>query len=490
MNLHTLLSGLEFESLNGVGDTEVTGISCNSRHVKKGDLFVCIPGFRTDGHNYIQEVCKKGVVAVVVEQRVCCGDGVAVIRVQDSRYALSFLADRFFRFPSKRLKLIGVTGTNGKTTTSYLIEEVFRGHGKKTSCIGTIGYKLKGKQHLTSITTPESLELHRTFSKMLLDGVEVVVLEVSSHALSLKRVEHSQFDIACFTNITRDHLDFHKRWVNYVAAKKRLFHLLSVSQKPKKWAVLNSDDPMHRSIKGEIDVPTITYGLKSGDIRAKDIRLSLDGTSFFVETPLGVEEVKLQLLGLPNVYNALCAISVGVTQGFSLGSILEAIEGLRMVPGRFEVIRVPQREFIVIVDYAHTPDALMRLLKSCREIVGGRGRLILVFGCGGDRDKKKRRMMGRIASSLSDITFITTDNPRGEAPEDIIRMIEAGFDNTAEYSSIVDRREAIGEALDMARRGDIVIIAGKGHETYQEFKDKKVHFDDREVVKELLGNLR
>ncbi|MGI6142264.1 MAG: UDP-N-acetylmuramoyl-L-alanyl-D-glutamate--2,6-diaminopimelate ligase [bacterium] len=488
--LRKLLSGLAVEQVLGSIDTTFTGITYDSRRAKPGDLFVCIEGFRQDGHDFIPEAIEKGCTGVVVQKEEPVPEGVTMVRVSDTRLALAHLSAAFYNYPSRKLRLIGVTGTNGKTTTTHLIEAILRQAGYKTGLIGTIHNRIGEETLPVERTTPESLDLQELFARMVEAGVDYCVMEVSSHALSLERVACCEFDLGVFTNLTQDHLDFHNTISDYLAAKEKLFTLLGLPT-PKKGtraAVINVDDPGGREIAGRCPVPWLGYGLgEEADLRAVSVQIGSRGVKFTAcgrgrEIPL-----TLKLTGMFSVYNALAAIGVGLTEGIDPQVIARALAAVPGVPGRFESIDEGQ-DFSVIVDYAHTPDGLENILKAAAEFV--RGRRIIVFGCGGDRDRTKRPIMGKIAAENADYVIITSDNPRSEDPLAIIADIEpgvkAGGKSGAGYEIIPDRKEAIAAAIAIARKDDMVILAGKGHETYQIIGNRTLPFDDREVAREAL----
>jgi UDP-N-acetylmuramoyl-L-alanyl-D-glutamate--2,6-diaminopimelate ligase len=454
---------------------EYTGIAYDSRKVKPGDAFVAIPGFKADGADFIPQAIQAGAKLIVAEKEVQLPPGIEFQRVPSARQALAHLANKFYDYPSHKLKLIGITGTNGKTTTAYLIESILKSAGQKVGLIGTIG---------PGLTTPESLDLQAILAQMLEEGVTHAVLEVSSHALALDRVYGCEFDIAIFTNLTHDHLDFHETKENYLAAKKRLFGML----KPDGVAIINVDDPCSKSfieaVKGEV----ISYGVtqakhelrstkhnefdtKVSDILIREREMTLKINSLEIRTPL---------IGMPNVYNIVAAYQCGLALHIPQKIIKKGIESLKSVPGRVERIECGQ-PFSVVVDFAHSPDSLQKLIETYRPLT--KGKIILVFGCPGDRDRDKRPIMGEIAARLADYSIVTTDDPHTEQPEKIIDDV---MRNAEGVMRIVDRKEAIERALKMAKKGDMVLIAGRGHEKFQDFNGKKVAMDDREVVKEFL----
>jgi len=485
MNLDELINILEEKQIIGNLDVMVNDVTCDSRQVRDGALFVCIRGYKLDGHDYAAHAVANGAKAIVAERKLP-GIPVPQIIVDNSRVALARLASHFWGHPSEKLKLIGVTGTNGKTTTTYLVETIMAKAGYKTGLIGTIKNKIGDRFYEVKNTTPESAELQRMLHQMVELGTDYVAMEVSSHALELSRVTGCNFAVGVFTNITQDHLDFHVNFANYVSAKTKLFTSMGTDQK--RFAVINIDDPNSDYIMARTKVNIITYGIeKPATVTAQEIAVTANGVAFTAVTPQGKEKFKLKLTGLFNVYNALAAICVGLTQGVNLALIKEALESVPGVPGRFELIDCGQ-DFTVIVDYAHTPDGLENILKTAKAFA--QRRIITVFGCGGDRDRTKRPLMGKVAAKYADYCIITSDNPRSEDPVQIIKETEAGVveggKSRDDYATVTDRRQAIAKAIAMAEPGDVVIIAGKGHETYQIIKDKVLPFDDREVAREIL----
>ncbi|KPJ53477.1 hypothetical protein AMJ39_04480 [candidate division TA06 bacterium DG_24] len=480
------LKGLEPVSVVGSTAIDVSGIAYDSRTVKKGDLFVCIKGFSDDGHRYLDDARQAGAVAAVVEEEVEAPDSFTVVHVPNSRRALALISDKYCDRPSRKLAVIGITGTNGKTTTSYLTRAVLAAAGERTGLIGTVRHWIGERAIVPVHTTPESLDLQELLASMVRENISSVVMEVSSHALALDRVVGVEFDAALFTNISRDHLDFHRTYDAYRAAKAHLFTLLAVSAKESKFAVFNFDDPVGRELADAWDGDALVYGLDpEADVRASALETSLNRTGFSVTFAGEERRVTIPLGGKHNVHNALGAYAVGLGLGFDRGTIEDGLTAVGQVPGRFELV-VDADPFSVIVDYAHTPDALRFVLSSVKELTSGR--LIAVFGCGGDRDRGKRPLMGEIAASIADYTIVTSDNPRSEDPVAIIDEILDGIDRDRTPVGVEpDRRAAIEQALSAARAGDSVVIAGKGHEDYQILGSRRIHFDDRETVRELLG---
>jgi len=502
VRLHRLLAVLHEAEVRGQGDPEITGIAYDSRSVRPGDLFVPWRGGRRfgDGHRFIPDAVAQGAAAVVVE-RETAGDvpplpgAVPVILVDDSRRALARLSAWFHDLPAGRLRLVGVTGTNGKTTVTHLIRDLLESAGRPAGLIGTVGYVVGGETRPADRTTPQAPDIQAMLAEMVEAGMTAAVMEVTSIALVQHRVTGCEFDTAVFTNLTQDHLDDHGTMEAYAAAKRRLFEMLGRGpldgepMKPgPKAAVINADDPWGAFMAGACRVPVVTYGVdRPADFRAEDVRVSPQGTSFRLCTAGGAWEVRMPLMGRFNVYNALAALAAAHVEGIPVDAAVDRLAQAAPVPGRFERVEAGQ-PFPVIVDYAHTPDSLENLLATARDFTPGR--LIAVFGCGGDRDPGKRPLMGQIAARWADFVIITSDNPRSEEPAQIIADIEAGI-AASPYRErprlhVVDRREAIGRAVAMAGPGDTVVIAGKGHETYQIFRDRTVPFDDRLVAAEAL----
>ncbi|OPZ72550.1 MAG: UDP-N-acetylmuramoyl-L-alanyl-D-glutamate--2,6-diaminopimelate ligase [Firmicutes bacterium ADurb.Bin456] len=489
MIFRELLGSVEVLATGGDQNVAVTGIAYDSRQVQPGFLFVAVKGFVSDGHEYIQDSLARGAAAVVVERGEGLLSGVSWAMVPDSRLALALLSARFFGYPSTKLKMIGVTGTNGKTTTTNLIASILKGAGWKVGLIGTIQNKIGDRVLPVRNTTPESTDLQALLYEMAAEGIDACIMEVSSHALALRRVDGCEFDVVVFTNLTQDHLDFHRDMEEYLAAKKRLFGGLSCSRvKTPEYSVLNADDPSAPGLAGSFRGKVITYGIKGpADVGAHDIQVTAGGSAFTASGEWGCHRLSLKMTGFFNVYNALAAYTTASVLGVPAAAIKSALEAAPGVPGRFELVERGQ-DFAVIVDYAHTPDGLENILKTARKIA--RGRLITVFGCGGDRDRGKRPQMGAIASGYSDITVITSDNPRTEDPLAIIREIEQGLKSgpdAKKYHREPDRRKAIHLAVGMAGTGDVIVIAGKGHETYQIVGKESLPFDDRLEVVAALG---
>ena len=466
-------------SLDGSADVAVSGIAYRSDRVRPGDAFFCIQGLAHDGHDFAADAAARGASAIVVQRRL---EGVSApqILVPDTRVALAHGAARFYSEPSKALDVVGITGTNGKTTTTYLIDAVLRRAGRKTGIIGTVETRIGDDRIPASRTTPESSDLQALLAQMRERGVSGVAMEVSSHAIDLHRVDAVRFAVVAFTNLTQDHLDYHHTLEEYFSVKRRLFTDFEAGAR-----VVNIDDPLGEDIAREVDgVLTVGRGALAA-VRAENEELSATGAVFTLVTPAGARVVHLPLAGAYNVSNALIAAGCAVALGIDLETIVEGLDDAPQVPGRLERVDCGQ-SFSVIVDYAHTPDSLE---KATRAVCGVTpGRVIVVFGCGGDRDPEKRPLMGRAAGSAADITIVTSDNPRSEDPVGIILQVEDGVKASGGvYEVEVDRRRAIARAIELAEPGDSVLIAGKGHEDYQIFMDRTIHFDDREVAREELG---
>jgi UDP-N-acetylmuramoyl-L-alanyl-D-glutamate--2,6-diaminopimelate ligase len=488
MKLSKLAEALEEKAVDGDADVEITGVSTDSRLVRPGNLFVAVAGTAANGHHFMGNALARGAVALAGQTPPPRAGEQAYITIPDSRVAAAFLAEAFNGYPSRKLDVIGITGTNGKTSTLYLIRSILEAAGLPSSAVGTIGYTIGGMTMPAVNTTPGPIELSAALAQAAEAGHKHFIMEVSSHALHQRRVEAIRFKVAVFTNLSQDHLDYHESIDEYFSAKKRLFEPLA-SEGAGASAVICADDARGKEIAAATDAKIITFGIaEPADIRASGVKTSMSQTSFDVSTPQGAFSVTLKLLGRHSVYNALAATGACLALGLDIETIRKGLEELVIVPGRFERIREGQA-LEVIVDYAHTPEALKSLLESARSIC--KGKLILAFGAGGDRDRGKRPEMGSLAASLADFSVVTSDNPRSEDPYRIVLDIEIGFQRMGKergqhYLVIIDRREAIEEALNSAEVGDIVIIAGKGHETYQVFKDRTVEFDDRIVVRDWL----
>jgi UDP-N-acetylmuramoyl-L-alanyl-D-glutamate--2,6-diaminopimelate ligase len=483
MRLTDLLAGsLPACALIGSSDVEISGIAYNSSTVKPGDLFGAIRGFVHDGHRYAADAVRRGAAAVVVDHPLPDVTATQIV-VADTRHALAVLAAAFYGDPSRHLWLCGVTGTNGKTTTTYLIHAVLQAAGHRPAVVGTIGVLAQGISvdfPMTTSTTPEAPDLQRLLCDLRADGIDQVVMEVTSHALELSRVAACHFQAAVFTNLTQDHLDFHGDLTRYRDTKARLFAMVA----PGGVSIVNADDPSSAAMAERSRARVITYGIDApAEVQATDLALAPHGTQLTVRWPEGTRRLSLRLPGRFNVSNALAAFAVGLAHGIDPAVVGPALESVAGVPGRCELVDEGQ-SFTILVDYAHSPDSLEKILRLAAQISSGRR--IVVFGCGGERDRTKRPIMGRIGTHLADYAIFTSDNPRGEDPESIIREIEAGVEGDTNFESIPDRRAAIARGIALAHPGDVVVIAGKGHETYQILGGRVEAFDDREVAREVL----
>jgi len=484
MKLRELLSGLTFRTATGDLDTDILGLAYDSRDVSPGYLFVAIRGMRADGNQYVPQAVAKGAAAVVSTASPIDSLSMPWIQVDDERAALASLAGNFYRHPTPKLHVVGVTGTNGKTTTAYLVESILKAAGYPAALLGTIEHRGPGFDLAAERTTPEAPDLERLFRKVVDAGWQYAIMEVSSHAIEMKRVRELQFEVAVFTNLSRDHLDFHGDMESYFKAKKKLFEGLN-GVIPREM-VLNADDPRYQELRSIDPARVISYGMQhAAEIRPLHHHFGWEGTAVTYQTPVGKLELRTSLMGKPNLYNIGAAIGAAVALGISADAVQRGVQQLANVPGRFELVNSGQN-FRVIVDYAHTDDALENVLNSAREITPGR--LIVVFGCGGERDRTKRPAMGGIAARRADYAVLTSDNPRSEDPMAIIAEIEKGMEG-GHYLVIPDRREAIRAALAEARKDDTVVIAGKGHEPYQTIGTISHPFDDRAVARELLDEL-
>ncbi len=500
--VHRLLpDGAAPDAGTAVADLEVCSLHYRAQEVQPGGLFVAVRGFAADGHDYIEQALSRGAVAVVCERPIATQ--AAMIVVTDSRKALADLSAEFFGHPSRDMTIIGVTGTNGKTTTSYIIESILKKQGYATGVIGTINYRYAGKQFDNPVTTPESLDLQHILADMRTAGTTHVVMEISSHALELHRVRGCSVDVAVFTNLSQDHLDFHQDMDRYWASKQLLFTQVLPETKSNATyrAVINVDDPRGKTMSDQLQLPHVTTGQKQkAAIHAKEARFDLHGVSASIETPKGSLMLHSPLTGRHNLENILNAVGVAMALDLELAVVQAGVESLENVPGRLERVTDNHRERFVYVDYAHTPDALENALRALRELTDSR--IICVFGCGGDRDQTKRPLMGAIAGRLSDLAVVTSDNPRTESPEQIVEQIVQGVRQACNrrytamalkegygdkgYVVEIDRRRAIRLSIRTAWPGDTILIAGKGHEPYQIVGKEKFPFDDRIVAREAL----
>lgn len=485
MRLRDLIAPLLMKKVIGNDEVQIELVTTDSRRVAPGSLFVALRGYTVDGHRFAAGAVEQGAAAVVVEEEI---EGLAApqVVVRDTRAAVAVLSSVFYRQPSRHMKVIGVTGTNGKTTTTHLIDKILSDQGHVTGLIGTIKTRIGDQEFEMANTTPEALELQTIFKQMLDIGTEYPVMEVSSHAVEMKRVAGTEFRTAVFTNLSQDHLDFHESMEAYRHAKAKFFAQLGSGYDEQldrnKFAVVNADDPNADYFTAATMAQVVTYGIDQlADVRATDVQVAADGVSFHVTSFAGDAEFRLQLTGKFNVYNALAAIAATLIEGVPLDAIKRSLEAMPGVDGRFETVQAGQ-DFAVIVDYSHTPDSLENALKTVREFA--QGRVYCVVGCGGDRDRTKRPLMAQIAVEQAHVAVLTSDNPRSEDPERILDDMEAGLVGVARtsYVRITDRAEAIRWAVEHAQPQDVILIAGKGHETYQIIGKTKYHFDDREVA--------
>ncbi len=491
MKLDELARLISAKAARGRLDGEARDVTHDSRACAPGSIFVAVRGEKMDAHRFIPQAIESGAVAIISEQAATDDilDRAAWIEVADARAALAEAAAAVHGHPSEQLKLIGITGTNGKTTTAHLIDSIIRVAEGTSAMFGTINHRIGDREETARHTTPEAADIQRMLAEAVREGCRSAVMEISSHAIELRRAQGLKLAAAVFTNLTRDHLDYHKTMESYFAAKKKLFDG-SLGSAPRA-SIINIDDEHGRRLLEEAKGETITYGFGArADVRTDDFRLTSGGMAFNADTPVGQIEIVSPLVGRPHVYNTLAAVATGLALGFGLEAAGRGVAGCSLVRGRFEQVRVEetrQPDFTVIVDYAHTDDALKNVLQTAREVALPSGRVITVFGCGGDRDRTKRAPMGEIAARLSDIAIVTSDNPRSEDPLAIIEDIEVGLKRTERhYLKLPDRREAIFRAIEEARSGDVVLIAGKGHETYQILGDRTIHFDDSEVAREAM----
>lgn len=474
---------------SGALDVEAKGVTHDSRQVAPGWIFVALRGLKADGSEFVPQALASGAAAAVAERGPTGAVGVPWVIVKDARLALALLAAEFYGHPSGRMQVVGITGTNGKTTTSYVLSAIFEAAGIRCGLMGTVTYRIGTREVEATRTTPEAPEVQRMLRQMADEGCGACVMEVSSHALALRRVDGTRFAAAVFTNLTRDHLDFHADMEGYFVAKRRLFEMLP----PDAPAIVNLDDPRGAALM-ELVARPVTYAInRPADVSPGPLSYSLAGLRIDVRTPQGIAHVRSPLVGRPNVYNILAAAATAAALRVPLDAIERGLEELSGVPGRFELASSPDDDITVVVDYAHTDDALRNLLETARPLA--ERRLITVFGCGGDRDRSKRPLMGMVAARLSDVVVITSDNPRGEDPARIIDEAKRGAqpelrNGDTELVTIVDRREAIHQAVGLARKGDVVLVAGKGHEKYQEVDGRVLPFDDVAVAREALAARR
>ena len=479
--------------VTGDKNIEIKGIEHDSRKAAEGTLFVCIEGFHVDGHKFIPQAVEKGAKAILTTrsaEAVEVPEGVAVLQVPELKAALDVIVPFFHDYPAQKMRVIGITGTNGKTTTSYLIRAILREAGYKVGLIGTIQIMMEEEVFPIHNTTPDVVELQHTLAIMRDKGMDYVVMEVSSHALDQNRVAGIEFDTAVFSNLTQDHLDYHKTLENYKLAKAKLFDLLGKEGvKDNKTAVVNADDEAGKTMLEHAKCRQLTYGIENkASLQATNVEVLASGANFtLTEEFLGKLDLQLHITGIFNVYNVMAAVGAAIAEKIDPAVIEKALLNFTSVPGRFELVKAGQ-DFSIIVDYAHTPDGVENVLNTARRIA--KKKIIAVFGCGGDRDRTKRPIMGRLAAELADVVIATSDNPRSEDPAFILSEVEAGVKEKIgdkHHECIIDRREAIFRAVELAETDDIVIILGKGHEDYQILKDKTIHFDDKEVAREAVA---
>ena len=487
MKLSELITNLDTKEINGDLNLNIKGIYHDSREIKRDFLFVCIKGFTFDGHNFIDEAINRGAVALIVEKDIPPRPGVTIIRVDDSRKALAILANQFYGFPSRKLKLIGVTGTNGKTTITYMLRAIFQEAGFKTGLLGTAQNIIGDNINSSQMTTMESVDLQKTLKEMVEQKNDYAVMEVSSHALQLSRVEGCDFDAAIFTNISKEHFEIHKNFSNYLKAKKKLFLSLNKSNKKasKKFSVININEEHSKDFIECNKVNLITYGIeKKAEVRARKIKIDLKSSSFIVGTPIGDTEIFLNFSGRYNIYNALAAIATAITQDIPLNIISRAFSKFYGAPGRYKLLEYGQN-YTIVIDFAHNYHGLGNILQNLRNLTSHN--IITVFGHGGEKYNKVRATMGEVLGTYSDYVVITADNPKSEDPMEIAQEIERGVKKTdKDYIIITDRVKAIKHALKKAEEGDIVLIAGKGPENEQIYHNRAIHHNDEEVVRNIL----
>lgn len=482
--LSQLVGKLSEYELVGDPGIEILSLSSDSRKIIPGSLFIALPGYRSNGREFVQDAIAQGATAILTNEKLPFS--VSQVVVPDVRKAMEEITPFFYDYPGRKMRMIGLTGTNGKTTTTFLIHHLLQSAGRKVGLIGTICSKIGERIIPSANTTPDVVDLYHLLHEMDLYGMEEVVMEVSSHALALNRVIGCEFDISIFTNLTQDHLDFHHTLEEYRQAKELLFSDFSQGIKTNKRSIINRDDETSEYFIRASFAPIWTYGYKEGaDFQVLEAHISTRGNKIKLKTPEGVKSLTSHLVGDFNVYNVLAAISAVRAEGLTWEEIQKGLADFLGVPGRFEQVSSSKKTPLVIVDYAHSPDGLKNVLETGRKLT--RGRLISVFGCGGDRDKTKRPLMGKIGAELSDIAVVTSDNPRSEDPEMIIEDVLKAWENRKELPEVlVDRKKAIERAIELADPEDVVIIAGKGHETYQVLKNETIHFDDREIARQAL----
>ncbi len=488
MKLSELIKDLKIEKIKGDINIDISGISQNSKTVKEGYLFVCIEGFVMDGHKFIPEAIQRGAGAILLQKDIPINMDISVIKVKDTRKALALLANRYYDYPSRKLKVIGITGTNGKTTVAYMLKAILEEANKKVGLLTTVENIINHQSKNSKMTTMESLDLQKAFCKMLSGNTDYCIMEVSSHSLSLSRVEGCDFDVAIFTNISDEHFEIHKNFQNYLDSKKKLFQSLNSSKKDiyQKKGIVNIDEMYADEFIDCLQVDKITYGIeKKAMFRARNIFIDIKKTAFIAETPLGDVRVLLNMSGKYNIYNALAAIAAAVSQGISLEVIARAFRKFPGAPGRYKIIEYGQ-PYTIIIDFAHNYHGLEHILKTLE--LFPRNKIITIFGHGGERDSRVREKMGKVVGMHSDYSIITADNPRSESLEKIAREIEKGLKEVknSNYQVILDRYQAIEHALNMAEKNDIVLIAGKGPETEQVYQDRVIYHNDEEVISKIL----
>lgn len=491
MLLKDIIKGLKILKVSGNLDIEIDHVSANSKNKASDSLFIAVKGLKHDGHSFIGEAVKNGSKAVIASSfNDHLDSGITQVLVADTREAMALIARNYFKSPSSHLGLAGITGTNGKTTTAYLVRSILRSYGMKVSMITTVESFIEQEKVTFSRTTPESIELNSFFDISLKKGTDISVMEVSSHAIDRHRVDYLDFDCFAYTNLSQDHLDYHGTMQVYFEAKSKLFDPAYRHLYKGRKAVINIDDDHGKRLIGMTDLDVLSYSLidKNADLYAFDITNTIKGIIAKVKTPRSVLKIRSPLSGHFNIYNILASIGVSFSFGASDQAVKAGIEQMKGVNGRFEKID-GIKGFDVVVDYAHTPDGIKKVLENARSLLGEGSKLISVFGCGGDRDKAKRKKMGAVSARIADLTILTSDNPRSEDPISIIEMIEKGFKDADQGCYLIepDRKKAITMALESAKKGDLVVIAGKGHEDYQEFRDKRIHFIDREIVEDWAG---
>lgn len=483
MIIKDILGSYPLISSSGSLEKNITGLEHNSRNIKENNLFIALRGFTHDGHKFIEDAIKKGASAIVVEDDMEPIENLTIIKVEDSLDALAYLSGKFFEYPWKKMEMIGITGTNGKTTTSYILRDIFINNKKNVGILGTMGAVIGDEKLALLNTTPDSLEIERNLKKMEEKNIDYSIMEVSSHALDFKRVSYMDFNVGIYTNLSPEHLDHHKTMENYFNSKLKLF------SKTNDFNIINIDDEHGQEIiNSKLETPYITYAIeKNAHIQATDIEYYIDKTLFTLHIFNKEEKIELSLPGKFNLYNALAAISCSIIYGVDLDVIKSSLKNIEAISGRYELVE-NDKNLNIIIDYAHTPDGLEAILNQVKSFV--KGKLIVVFGAGGNRDKEKRPIMGKIAGKYADLAIVTSDNPRYEDPKDIINDIVEGVKNTdCKYVEIVDRKEAIEYAIKSSNKDDIILLAGKGHEKTVEIKGKKYHLDEKEIIANFIETL-